>query len=131
MVHTSEMDLVVRRLMALRAPKEAWYVIYSRDFSFINCSLKLFKFAGYSGTQGFILLVLLTSFLSTTQLGYHEYQVVEFFSGASLVASTARMLGLRSVALDIEFDKVTCRPGAFDLRTPAGFVCLGLLPRNM
>ena len=51
--------------------------------------------------------------------------MVEFFSGISMVAQTGRMLGLKAAALDLDFDHVTNRPGAMDLRTPAGFVLHG------
>lgn len=76
-------------------------------------------------SQDFILLVLMTSWLSSSRLDTREYQLIEMFAGASVIASTGRMLGLKVAALDIDFDSVTSRPGGMDLRTAAGLVCLG------
>ena len=76
-------------------------------------------------SKAFILLVLQVSWLSSTRLDSREYQVIEMFSGISMIASTGRMLGLKCAALDLEFDKVTNRQGAMDLGTAAGFVCRG------
>ena len=62
----------------------------------------------------------MVSWLTSTRLDYRQYQVIEMFAGISMVAATGRMLGFASAALDIDFDRVTNRPGAMDLSTDAG-----------
>ena len=66
----------------------------------------------------------MTSWHIHAHLDRKEYDVVEMFAGVSMVASTARSQGLSAAALDLEFDKVTSRPGAMDLSTPSGFALL-------
>ena len=75
-------------------------------------------------SQAFVLLVLMLSWHLKTDLDRKEYEVIEMFAGVSMVATTARARGLSAIALDIQFDKVTNRPGAMDLSTPAGFAFL-------
>ena len=47
-----------------------------------------------------------------------------------MIARVARLNGLKAVALDVTFDRVTNRPGAMDLTTPSGFAfptCIRIL----
>ena len=62
--------------------------------------------------------------MSSTRLDDREYDLIEMFAGISMVAKCGRRLGLHCAAVDIDFDKVTSRPGAMDLTTPSGFLQL-------
>ena len=70
--------------------------------------------------------MLLVSWLSSARLDDKEYQVVEMFAGVSRVAAYSRALGLSAVALDVDFDRATERPGAMDLTSSSGFALLAL-----
>ena len=92
-----KIDLVVRRLMALKAPKDSWFKTCTVSSS--NCT-PLFNYDSV-GSQDFVLLVLLCSW---TTLGIREenWELLDYFCGVGRVGHLAAQVGYKSAACDIK-----------------------------
>lgn len=106
MVTRAQLDILIRRLFALNAPKDrfAWSAVFTVL------------------AQVLITIIVLLSF---TDL-YKERQdvdCIDLFAGAGRVAKVSRGLGLTALALDISYHS---KPRVFDINESSGFLRLGV-----
>lgn len=117
-----KLDLILRRLVALRAPKVPGFGVLCKA----SCGL---KFNAFPLSKVFVITILLIGHLDMCDMSMERYQVLEFYAGAARLAKLSRNLGLASAAMDIVYDqKGNNRQlnNAHDMNTSGGFVSLGL-----
>ena len=89
-----EIELVIRRLLAIEAPKE-----------------RLSRFDGFRldlsrASQDFVLLTLLCAWLVLGPLrGQETWEVVEFFSGKGRLSRLAAKAGFKTASFEVELDR--------------------------
>lgn len=73
--------------------------------------------------EAFVSLVLCLSFLPSASLDTKQYDLIEIFAGEARISRGARVLGRRSCAVDLEYEKGAhgCKKGSMDITTDAGF----------
>ena len=110
MVLRSQMDAVIGRLIKLGAPKEPWLPT-------IAISLKLH--GGPAGewvcskSEAFVMLVLLTSWLSIASLDEKPYDILETFAGVAQIARAGRLCNMKTAATDIAYESSALRKGGW------------------
>lgn len=107
MVSSEELQLVLRRLVAMKAPKAG-----------VREAVKL------DPTQVLLTLVVLVATLKDFNFEA-KYDVIDYFAGAGRFARSARLLGLSAAALDIGYHP---NSRVFDINSDPGFA---LLPLNL
>ena len=125
-----EIQLVVRRLLALQAPTESWHMRESVDAGIYHGPAPVLPCACIQ-TKDFVYLVLCCAWLTCAR-AEHEWDVIDFFAGAARIAKHATRKKFRAAAYDILYSppskrrKSIWRPGrsAMDLNSDSGFALL-------
>ena len=114
MVTAERLELIVRGLLAMKAPKAR-----SEQVLILN---PVFA-CGVSPWKVLIVLVLLVGWLGLLERGRtpEDYEVIDFFAGAARIARASRELGFGALAFDIGYHN---DPHVFDINSSAGLVCL-------
>ena len=106
----------------------------------ISCSLVWFhslKFCTPFATEGFVVLVLMTSWLTALDGGDHpELEILELFAGKARITRLAKQLGIPADAHDWDYDKDAIKSkgslnNSMDITGPAGIVSLSLRFRKV
>lgn len=129
MVAKVDLDLVLRRLFALQAPKVPCGNGLSHSVTGVENMLafQLTWWPGKWAAEAFITAILLLSW-TDVYAGRDLYEVVDYFAGAARVARIARAAGMKAAALDLNYHR---KPRTFSMNSSPGFVCLGrLVARN-
>lgn len=91
----------------------------------------------FLGTEAFIMIVLMCSWLSFVDLESSQYEMIEFFAGQSRISRLAHAAGYQAARYDLTYDPVfqensgsssgkrkRASGGAMDFSSSAGFVFL-------
>ena len=122
MVTRSDLDLVIRRLFALKAPK-AGSIVSKFAMTCMKVMIIGFPVAlQFLHPEVFITIILLLSWTEFYQ-NRDLLDTVDCFAGAARIAKISRCLGRKAVALDVGYHP---NKKVFDFNSSAGYTLLDL-----
>ncbi len=95
-----EIELVIRRLICLGCPR-VFCQQHECDFVEIEVATNSpLTFLGFFITEGFVLLVLMTSWLTSLDRDERPLEILELFAGQARITRLAKQLGIPAEAHD-------------------------------